>query len=57
MGHDSRAFIPNLINGSQENQWTFDLELSFQENKEPVKEPTSVGWVFHLVKDPCFWIL
>ncbi len=46
-----------LIDGSQENQWTFDLELSFQENKVPVKEHTSVGWVFHLVKDPCFWIL
>jgi hypothetical protein len=43
-----------LINGSQENQWTYiDLDLSFQENKEP----TSVGWVFYLVKDPCFWIL
>lgn len=47
-------------NGSQENQWTCILtylELSVQENKEPGKEPTSVGRVFHFVKDPCFWIL
>jgi len=28
----------------------FDLELSFQETKEPGKEPTSVGRVFHLVE-------